>query len=127
MIVFDVDGTLDNQDRQIKHSNHEIITEVHRRGAKITLATGRTYKSARPFISQLEIEMPIILCNGAVILDLLHRTELYEREIPTEIAMVVLMKSVQHKLEPIINFGLGDVAHLLHLLPEFCTERLKND
>lgn len=102
VIAFDLDGTLVDQDRQIKHSDLEIITEVHRRGAKITQATGRTYNSARPFISQLEIEMPIILCNGAVILDLLHRTELYERKIPTEVAMMVLMKSVQHKLEPII-------------------------
>jgi HAD superfamily hydrolase (TIGR01484 family) len=102
LIAFDLDGTLVDEDGHIKHSDLEIITEVHRRGAKITLATGRTYKSARPFISQLEIEIPIILCNGALILDPMQRAVLYERKIPTEIAMVVLMKSVQHKMEPII-------------------------
>ncbi len=38
-------------------------------GGLFTLATGRSYTESKRFINQLELDLPVILCNGAVLFE----------------------------------------------------------
>ena len=102
LVVFDLDGTLVDERLRTRKSDLEAVAELRRRGARVTLATGRTYNSAQAYVSRFEIDVPIILCNGAIIMDTPRQSVLYERRIPADLAMVVLKQSKRLRLEPLI-------------------------
>ncbi|WP_162616094.1 HAD family hydrolase [Paenibacillus lutimineralis] len=67
LIVSDLDGTLLSADHALPSSTATAIREYVSRGGCFTLATGRPFITARPIIQQLGLDLPIILCNGAVL------------------------------------------------------------
>ena len=67
--VSDIDGTLLDDKRQISAANKNGIASFQKAGGVFTLATGRTYLEAKRFIEELEIQVPVILCNGAAMYD----------------------------------------------------------
>lgn len=84
LFVSDIDGTLINEDRKISEENKKMIALYRQRGGQITLATGRSFAETQKFIKELELELPVILCNGAVLYDAkrdqLHTVSRLERE-----------------------------------------------
>lgn len=69
LFVSDIDGTLVNQMKKIPDANKETLAAFRHHGGLFTLATGRSYIEAKHFIEELEIRIPVILCNGALIYD----------------------------------------------------------
>ncbi|MBU8789381.1 Cof-type HAD-IIB family hydrolase [Oceanobacillus caeni] len=69
LLVSDLDGTLLDSKQKISKENLEAITKFKKLGGKFTIATGRMEKSVQPFIDLLNIDIPVILYNGAVIYD----------------------------------------------------------
>ena len=67
LVAVDLDGTLLDQERQLRPTTVEIIKTVAAQGVKFTIATGRLYPSALPFARQLGLDVPIITYNGAMI------------------------------------------------------------
>ena len=67
--VSDIDGTLLDDKREISEANKSAIASFQKSGGVFTLATGRTYMEAKRFIEELEIQVPVILCNGAAMYD----------------------------------------------------------
>ncbi len=67
--VSDIDGTLLDTKRRISQDNKDKIALFQRSGGLFTLATGRTYLEAKQYIDQLNIHLPVILCNGATLYD----------------------------------------------------------
>ena len=67
LIVSDLDGTLLSADHTLPSSTATAIREYVSRGGCFTLATGRPFITARPIIHQLGLDLPVILCNGAVL------------------------------------------------------------
>ncbi|GGF93891.1 HAD family hydrolase [Paenibacillus aceti] len=67
LIVSDLDGTLLSAAHTLPSSTAAAIREYIRQGGCFTLATGRPYITARPIIQQLGLNLPVILCNGAVV------------------------------------------------------------
>ncbi|MGA8942449.1 MAG: HAD family hydrolase [Thermoactinomyces sp.] len=67
--VSDIDGTLLDDRRQISQDNKDKIALFQKFGGLFTLATGRTYPEAKQYIDQLNIQLPVILCNGATLYD----------------------------------------------------------
>lgn len=67
LIISDLDGTLLSADHTLPSSTATAIREYVIRGGCFTLATGRPFITARPIIQQLELDLPVILCNGAVL------------------------------------------------------------
>lgn len=69
LVVSDLDGTLLDKDSNISTENKEAVSALREAGIQMTLATGRMDKMARIFVKELDIKLPIIACNGAVIRD----------------------------------------------------------
>lgn len=66
LFVFDIDGTLIDKERKITEVNRQMIHFYRKLGGQVTLATGRSYPEAKRFIEHLRLQLPVILCNGAV-------------------------------------------------------------
>lgn len=67
LIVTDMDGTLLDRWQNISKENEMAIKQFKARGGLFTLATGRMEAAVLPYARQLEIDVPIILYNGAKI------------------------------------------------------------
>ncbi|WP_327639798.1 Cof-type HAD-IIB family hydrolase [Kribbella sp. NBC_00482] len=68
-LVTDLDGTLVDRDLEIPARNVEAIERYRAAGGVVTLATGRNERSAGRYHRQLGLETPMILYNGARIVD----------------------------------------------------------
>jgi Cof subfamily protein (haloacid dehalogenase superfamily) len=69
LLVSDVDGTLLGAGNRISSENKRSIARFREHGGIFTLATGRTYMEAKRFIDELRLDVPVILCNGALLFD----------------------------------------------------------
>lgn len=67
LVALDVDGTLLNSKHELGPFSFEVLNELHERGLKITLATGKNLPATQAFIEQLGLEEPLIFSNGCVI------------------------------------------------------------
>lgn len=66
LYVCDLDDTLLGKDKRISKVNLDAVLKIQRSGVPFTIATGRSHLQIREYISQLEIEIPVITCNGGV-------------------------------------------------------------
>ena len=79
LIALDIDGTIRSTDHAMSDRTRSAIDEVRERGVIVTLATGRTFRSAIAVATELALTSPIISFQGAHVADpetgdvLLHR------------------------------------------------------
>lgn len=123
LIAVDLDGTLVDEHLQIDKKDLDYISKVRQLNVEVTLATGRTFRSALAFIQQLRIDAPVIVCNGASIVEPQSRQVLFQTSISKEIARFVLSKSSEYDLDPLIYTdsldGLPCVSVLTKALNDF--------
>lgn len=67
LIVSDLDGTLLRDDHTISDYTKDVIHRVSEQGVDFMLATGRIFGGARQFAMELDLNTPILACNGALI------------------------------------------------------------
>ncbi len=69
LLVTDVDGTLLPPDRRVLPSVREAVQAARARGIRVCLATGRMWRSVRPYVEAVGADSPVVLFNGAVVYD----------------------------------------------------------
>lgn len=69
LLVSDLDGTLLDDDHDISAKNKEAIQRFEGQGGHFTFATGRMETSTTPYIEELDIQLPVIVYNGAGLYD----------------------------------------------------------
>ncbi len=99
LVVSDLDGTLLNQYNEISRDNYEAIMELKARGILFTIATGRLDNQARLYFEQLELDTPIISCNGALIRTGLSREILHLERMAPEMVMAMIHFVHENKIE----------------------------
>jgi Cof subfamily protein (haloacid dehalogenase superfamily) len=67
LLALDLDGTVIGRDRRISEPVRAAVTAAVARGVRVTLATGRGFRTARPFAEQLGLCDPLICYQGALI------------------------------------------------------------
>jgi len=93
LLVTDVDGTLLDRHHQLPPENAAAIQALRAQGHGFTLATGRIELAVRPFVDQLQLDVPLILYNGARIVDPRTGRCLWQAHLPpaaVETALVLL-------------------------------------
>lgn len=89
LIVSDLDGTLLSADHNLIPEVREAVRQFMAAGGGFTIATGRPSLSVKNVAMELDIELPLILCNGSVIADrsgILHMVPLTLDELMPAIA-----------------------------------------
>jgi Cof subfamily protein (haloacid dehalogenase superfamily) len=99
LVVFDLDGTLVDDNLEIAAEDLRGIEEARAKGLNITLATGRTFQSALPYIEKLGVDLPVILCNGAAIVSPKGGAILYQQNLHLEAANLLLEKAFESDLD----------------------------
>ena len=79
LLFSDLDGTLLTSEKTISPGNIAAIKRFTDEGGLFTLATGRSYNSARRYFDSVPINAPMILYNGAEIYDLKTDKVLYKK------------------------------------------------
>jgi len=69
LLVSDIDGTIANSGNEITDVIQQAVSLYRQSGGQFTLATGRNYSETLRFIRLMNLDIPVILCNGAVLYD----------------------------------------------------------
>lgn len=69
LVALDLDGTILDSRGKIAAGVKESIGAARQQGVVVTIATGRRLLSTQPFAEDLGIYLPLVVHNGAVVLD----------------------------------------------------------
>lgn len=86
LLALDLDGTVIGPDREVSSATLAALAEFQAAGGRITIATGRTFRSTRPFAEQLNVDVPIICYQGALIRDHRDGATLFHATLPADLA-----------------------------------------
>ena len=86
LLALDVDGTLVTDDLIITVAVKQALAAVAARGVVVTLATGRMFRSARQFSDELELDVPLICYQGAMVRQSKTGQTIYHEPIPLDLA-----------------------------------------
>ncbi len=67
LVVCDLDGTLLNEDKEISARNINAITKANEAGVAVTICSGRIFTMLEAYVRTLNLQVPLISSNGAVI------------------------------------------------------------
>lgn len=95
IFVSDFDGTLLTSDKNISSGNIAAIEEYQRLGGKFTVATGRPSQTVESYINLINYNLPMIICNGAMIYDPKKREIVWATYLP-ETASDIVKDIMEH-------------------------------
>ncbi|MCE1188626.1 MAG: Cof-type HAD-IIB family hydrolase [Ignavibacteria bacterium] len=67
LVLFDLDGTLLNDNGEIGQESIRLVTELQKYGVQFSFASGRLHSALTQYADQLHIHTPIISLDGACI------------------------------------------------------------
>ena len=94
LFVSDVDGTLLNSRHELHADTIQSIHALRSFGIDTTIATGKIFYSVKELVGQLEITLPVILGQGAIVQDKEHNILLW-RGLPPEVAEIIFAAGEQ--------------------------------
>jgi len=98
LATIDLDETLLGPDKQISDANRTAIQELRAKGIQIVLASGRRYENMIRYAEQLDLDGPIITCQGALALEIGSRRPIYESMLRPEHAERVIDEGLARSL-----------------------------
>lgn len=99
IILFsDMDGTLLNSKKLISDTDRKAIEKFTSLGGKFTIATGRTIQTFAQYQRMLNLKMPVIMYNGAMIYDYSAEKIIYSQSLP-EISREITAKILNFMTE----------------------------
>lgn len=99
MVAVDMDGTLLTPELRISKETIETVRKVIEREVIVTLSTGRMYPAALPFALELQLDVPLITCNGALIKCARTGKEYHKKALSREHCMEILNYCISSDLE----------------------------
>jgi Cof subfamily protein (haloacid dehalogenase superfamily) len=108
LVAIDLDDTLLDNSLRISPRAREAIRMAMERGVTVTVATGRMFRSALPYAQQLNLDVPIITYNGALIKTSLTQETLLHQPIDkvTADALLKLFKQNGWYIQAYVNDNL---------------------
>jgi len=67
LIVVDLDGTTVGKSNQIRPAVKQALSAARAQGVQVAIATGRMYRSALRFYQELDLTLPLMVYQGALI------------------------------------------------------------
>lgn len=76
LYVSDLDGTLLNRNAVLSEYTKNTLNKLISRGINFTVVSGRTIDAAKQIMADIELNMPIISFNGAIIYDVKRKSQI---------------------------------------------------
>ena len=90
LVALDIDGTIRNEGYPLSDRTRRAIDNVRDAGAVVTLATGRTFRSALEYAGELQITSPVATFQGAHLADPSTGEVLWHRPLTPDMARSAL-------------------------------------
>ena len=89
LYISDLDGTLLRPDGTLSPASRDGLNRLIADGLHFTVATARSVASIRHLLAGLDLHLPVVNLNGALLSDVSSGRHQYVQAIPPEIAAVV--------------------------------------
>ena len=114
LYVSDLDGTLLRRDKTVSAFTVETINELTSRGMLFSYATARSYITASRLTAGITAHIPVIIYNGAFILENGTGRQLHSEHLSAEDARRVLDILLAHGIYPIVYAMIDGVEKYTH-------------
>lgn len=107
LLVIDIDGTLLDPGGKITPATREAVQAAQRAGVIVTLATARRYSNTTAIASELGLDIPLILYDGALIVQHPQKIILHVHPVLATVGQQAVNLLVCHKLQPVVHPNKG--------------------
>lgn len=107
MLVIDIDGTLLNPEGVIAASTLAAVRAAQRAGIIVTLATARRYSNTMEVATELGLDIPLILYDGAMIVQHPQGAIMHRQTLHSDIAQRAVEILVRHHIQPVVHPDTG--------------------
>jgi Cof subfamily protein (haloacid dehalogenase superfamily) len=110
-LALDIDGTLLTSAKQVSPRTRAALDAARRRDVRLVLVTGRRYPAARRIAELVGGEPPLVLHNGALIVD--EASVLRCRPLPVAAARLAIEIGKAQHADPVVHWGQQAEGQLL--------------
>lgn len=103
MVVFDLDGTMLNDSKEIDNYTIKYLNELYEKGIEIIIATGRNYYEAKELTKHLKFNKIIMANNGCMVRNSLNDQILCEKYLNYNTFYNIYTEGKKLGLHPIIH------------------------
>jgi Cof subfamily protein (haloacid dehalogenase superfamily) len=115
VLACDLDRTLIWEDGVLRPRTREAIGRAHAAGMRVVIATGRMFRSVRPYLVEAGIDDPVICYQGAVVADPRTGEFLRHEPIPLELAREAIAALDEEGFQ--VNCYVGDELYVAEPWP----------
>ena len=108
LYVSDLDGTLLRSDQRTSTFTNAAINALVQEGMLFSYATARSYNTAHRATEGLTAAFPLILYNGAFILDNVSRKRLCENFFEKDPIVKLIRELIEKRIQPIVYAYVGE-------------------
>ena len=102
LYISDLDGTLLNGDSVVSPRSIQILNSLLQKGMRFTVATARTPATVIPLLQELDLDLPAVLMNGAVLYDIRRRRYIRANGFTDDSALQYIQQLEQRDLVPFV-------------------------
>ncbi|HEU0002333.1 MAG TPA: Cof-type HAD-IIB family hydrolase [Ktedonobacteraceae bacterium] len=107
MLVIDIDGTLLNPEGKISAPTRAAVQAAQQAGIIVTLATARRYCNTGPVADELGLQIPLILYDGAMIVQHPQGSILHRQTLSAAIGQQAVNILLRHGVQPVVHPDTG--------------------
>ena len=116
VLACDLDRTLLWKDGLLRPRTQEAIARAREAGLRVIIATGRMFRSVRPYLEEAEIDDPVICYQGAVVAEPATGRFLRHEPIPLEAAREAIAALQDEDFH--VNCYVDDELYVAEVTPE---------
>ncbi len=125
LLAIDIDGTLLTPEKSISEKTRAAIHRAQAEGIVVTLATARRYGNTKQFADALGISIPLIICDGALIISHPDGAVLDTNMLPAKVAQQAVELMISKQVQPIVQHINGKVEETWSGYAEFDNPELE--
>lgn len=103
-IAFDLDGTLLSPNATILESSKKAIQKAREKGIKVFFVTGRHHTAVRPYYAEMNLDTPVVCCNGTYLYDFQNEKVLAGNPLPPELASNLINQAQSQGIHTAVYF-----------------------
>ncbi len=105
LVLIDLDGTFLRDDKSIPEENLSALEFLENQGIPYSIATGRSYVSALPYLEHFPSHVPAILQNGALVMYPCSKEIIHQFPLEESIANYIFQRAENYDLHCVISRG----------------------
>ncbi len=120
LLVLDIDGTISGINNTINPAVQAVVQAVQSKGIQVAIATGRMFHSATRFYETLNLDLPLMAYQGALIkepkTDRVHRHWTLAQ--PTALQLLDYFEQVEFQQHLSVHAYVNDQLYVRQITPE---------